>query len=865
MIPQYRFFLQVGASGEQVAASPIYNGSLALNYELQQGERFFRAKLNGKLTFTREDYTLIIAQPFGTVFYLYMEKSTDAAGITFEPYYKAKFTITDCTVNLDDRTIVVQPQTTDQYDEVLAGIDNEYNLITLAPAMNGVNISKRPLVQIYEAGADIINCYVAGTSWEQSCTATDDKNTLGVDNYFGLSAILIRATCDTGAYKGVYSGKVVQTGTHVDGVLPYEEYYYDLENENGATDYYIKLVLEVLVGHYENRWIGTVKMMHRVGGTETEEGALYLTNDSFNTGFKKLTNINVYFENTYIMARWLTDAEEVTGVTLYDLPADDIGGENKNYHKVARVSADCCVISTNTSITPTEYGLVYDFREFNVTQAHGFMDTSGNSSSWTSENATFLYVNVQPNDTVVLTANSSSSAYYCWCYDAFFPTDNGQPFYTCTGYTRTAVTKNHTVTITAPSDAAYLWIGNTGQYTFTPALLSVNGNVIDLANTTETQYFPINGDGLYYAPPSSLSGEWYRPIAQSAWMNGTSYWFDYVTVFQFLEQRGMSAYTLRNAYPLWSCISVLLSAMGASTTFEGTDTYSQFLYAATNPVSGTAVKLFVTPKSNILAGDYTVPALKAMTTLGQFLDMLRNVYQCYWYIDADDRLRIEHISWFKNGGSYSSTPTIGIDLTTLLEKRNDTAWAYGVNEYTYEKEEMPQRYQFEWMDDARIPFNGDAIEILSPAVTEGKVETVSVGSFSSDIDYMLLNPSVFSQDGFALIGATGSGNAWSVPFITYVQQGITITLQNGYLAYVHLQPYYWVYDMPAKSVKINGTTYTLTYVSRHKVQKVTVPLGGADPDMLKLIKTGMGNGEIKAVSIPLTSRVAQITLNYDTQ
>ena len=54
MIPQYRFFLQVGAGGTQVAASPVYGDNLALNYEMEQGQRFFRAKLNGKL-WTRID------------------------------------------------------------------------------------------------------------------------------------------------------------------------------------------------------------------------------------------------------------------------------------------------------------------------------------------------------------------------------------------------------------------------------------------------------------------------------------------------------------------------------------------------------------------------------------------------------------------------------------------------------------------------------------------------------------------------------------------------------------------------------------------------------------------------------------------
>lgn len=869
MIPQYRFFLQVGASGAMQSASPVYGGNLALNYEMEQGQRFFRAKLNGKLTFYREDYDTIITAPFGTVFYLYMEKSTDPAGLTFAPYYKSKFTITDCTVNLDDRLITVQPQTTDQYDEVLAGMDNEYNLITLAPAMNGVTISKRPLVQVYEAGADFLNCYIAGTSWEQDCTANANKNELGHIYWFGLDTIFIKIeVSNAGAITGTYSGKLVKTGTHMDGSTVYEDYEVVLENDAGATDYFFDVDMYVRTAYYEDWWFGKIDLRRRAGDTSVSYASRIFTSETFNTGFYKLTGdaaVNVWIENIFIMARWLTDAESVTGITLYDIPENDIAGENRNYHKVAPVQAQCCVSTTNTSVVPTEYGLVYDFREFNVTQFGGWMLSNGNASVGGSFSA--LYVNINPNDSISITTRDDIGDFYAFCRSAVLPTASGEAFDLCSGYSRTGIGADTTVTITAPSDAAYLYLGYSSSdgVVRLPSQLIINGNAIDLTNTTDTQYFPVNGNGLYYAEPTHAADEWYRPIAQSSWVNGTSYWFNYVTVFQYLETQGMASYLLRNAYPLWSCISVLLSATGSSVTFDGTAAYSEFLYANSNPISGDAVKLFVTPKSNILAGDYTVPAQKAMTTLGQFLDMLRNVYQLYWFIDSSNRLRIEHISWFKNGGSYSGSPTVGIDLTELLEKRNATAWAYGVNEYTYEKEEMPQRYQFEWMDDERIPFKGEAIEILSPAVSEGKVESVSVGSFSSDIDYMLLNPSVFSQDGFALIGATGSGNSWAVPFLSYVQQGITTTLQNGYLAYVHLQPYYWVYDLPAKYAKINGTVYSLTYVSRRKTQKVTIPLGAGDPDFLKLVKTNIGNGEIRAVSIPLSSRVAQVTLNYDTE
>ena len=869
MIPQYRFFLQVGASGAMQSASPVYGGNLALNYEMEQGQRFFRAKLNGKLTFYREDYDVIIAAPFGTVFYLYMEISTDPAGMTFAPYYKSKFTITECTVNLDDRLITVQPQTTDQYDEVLAGMDNEYNLITLAPAMNGVTISKRPLVQVYVAGSDFLNNYIAGTSWEQSCTANDNKNELGHVYWFGLDTIFCRIeVANAGDITGTYSGKLVRTGTTMEGTEPYEVYQVVLENDAGATDYYFNIDLNVRVAYYEDWWFGTIDLRRRTGDTSVSYSSKTLASETFNTGFYQLrgtATVNVYIDNIFVMARWLTDAESVTGITLYDLPADDIAGENRNYHKVAPVQAQCCVATTNTSTTPTEYGLVYDFREFNVTSFAGWMRADGTSSYTTSDYSSY-YVNVRPNDALYIKARPSVGAYYCFCKDAVFPVNRGDAFDICDGYSRTNVPADTYSEITVPDGAAYLYIGWLYQDTDqSPIELKINGNIIDLANTETTQYFPINGDGLYYAEPTHPADEWYRPIAQSNWMNGTSYWFNYVLVFQYLEAQGMVSYLLRNAYPIWSCISVLLSAMGSSVTFAGTSAYSEFLYSERNPLSGELVKLFVTPKSNILAGDYSMPAQKAMTTLGQFLDMLRNVYQLYWYIDSSNRLRIEHISWFKNGGSYSGSPSIGVDLTETVEKRNNTPWAYGVNEYTYEKEEMPQRYQFEWMDDERLPFKGDAIEILSPAVSEGKVESVSVGNFSSDIDYMLLNPSVFSQDGFALIGATGSGNTWSVPFITYNRDGVRVTLQNGYLSFFSLQPTYWVYDLPAKIAKINGIVYSLAYVSRRKQQRVTVPLGASDLDLLSLIKTNIGNGEIRAVSIPLTSRVAQVTLNYDTE
>ena len=65
--------------------------------------------------------------------------------------------MTDCTVNNDDKLITVQPDTDDEYNDVLAGIEKEYNLIELAPEINFVTIRKRPLIQIYVPGDSVVS------------------------------------------------------------------------------------------------------------------------------------------------------------------------------------------------------------------------------------------------------------------------------------------------------------------------------------------------------------------------------------------------------------------------------------------------------------------------------------------------------------------------------------------------------------------------------------------------------------------------------------------------------------------------------------------------------------------------------------
>ena len=332
-----------------------------------------------------------------------------------------------------------------------------------------------------------------------------------------------------------------------------------------------------------------------------------------------------------------------------------------------------------------------------------------------------------------------------------------------------------------------------------------------------------------------------------------------------LEKKARKAYTLRDAFPVASCISVLLNQIAPGITHAATAEYSQFLYSDNNPISGLNFRLLVSQKTNIINGEYQQPAQKAPTTLQQFTNMLRDCFKCYWFIE-DGKFKIEHIQYFRNGGSYSGGAILSHDLTKELNLRNGKPWAFNTSEYSFDKVDLPERYQFEWMDDVTAAFEGLPIQVISKYVTPGKVEEINISNFTSDIDMMLLNPGNMSSDGFALFAAVPptSGSQWILPFTRQTINGVEYFLQNGYLAFINLQSLYWLYDLPAHRVSINGSEVYAYGIERKKKQTFSFPAND-DPNPMQLIKTYIGNGQIDKLSVNLCSRSIKTTLKYDTE
>lgn len=819
MNPIYKFELATEYNGvtNNYAVNPLRKADLAKDYELQQNEKFYRAKLSGKLLFSRADYAIIANAKFETKFTLVISISWNN-GQTWTEYWRGEFWKTDCKFDTDAQTAEVTPAPIDDYTNVLAGMEKEYNLIDLKPAIEQLTITKRPLIQMYVVGESVVSCFLSGMYWEQDCEPVTNENDLVDTYYFALNSSHTggQQVSGTGVADGLW-----QNGESPDGLY---EWTYETKEEGGESE----SAPETFVYTYLTRKADNVRLFANRNYQSAATGSFsmyrYGDEDMQPVAFVVLITIKVY-------ARYLLDVDTIAGKNTYPIPANDIVENNRNYRRAIGYGvSDVVYYSTNTTTTPTEWGIK-------------------------------------------------------------------QP-------------------------------------------------------------------GVYWQQPYSIYGTQFYPIGRSHW-DDFSIWFAFSALDDILEKKGRKEYKLKDAYPLHSVISVLLGKIAPGITHEPTTEYSQFLYDQNNPISGDVFNLYITQKSNILAGDYSQPAQKAPITLKMVTDMLRDCYRAYWYVE-NGKFKIEHIQWFKNGGRYTGTPAISHDLTVEKVTRNGKAWAFGTSQYEYNKPTMPERYQFGWMDDVTRAFEGYSIEILSKYVTPGNIEEINVSNFTTDIDYMLLNPGACSKDGFALMAAvprqlvtpdssfsmveigtkynlkytltntqvgegitikfesrgdggtceiaflnasgnmiasigtfnseslktmvysaliptnatqigfrqiTGLGSSEikmvsiqgskALPFIERTIDGITYINQNGLLAFIDLQPKYYIYDLPAYQIRINDEQGVAYGITREKKQTLRMPVVG-DPNPTQLIKTFLGLGQVEKISVNLSSRNANVTLMYDT-
>ena len=286
---------------------------------------------------------------------------------------------------------------------------------------------------------------------------------------------------------------------------------------------------------------------------------------------------------------------------------------------------------------------------------------------------------------------------------------------------------------------------------------SYTGDDLFLAVSRNTSETP-NGyrmvpetDGVYFAPPDP-TGDWH-PVGEDNW--------EYCSLWYYVEPsvNGGLLNPLNIGTARWGlcwtigcCISHLVDRISNhKVVFNESATCSEFLYGVVNPVeNGEQFSWLVTQKSNVMSpsGD---GATRCEVTLNWFFELLRNAFNCYWWLDKmnDGRylMRIEHVKYFRRGGQYSGTRPYQVDLTEVKPLRNfprDGQAAKRLsdqtNRYSFNLQDMVQRYTFSWQGEGGSDeFKGWPMLFKAGWIEDGTSEDHQVDNIFADLNWLTLN------------------------------------------------------------------------------------------------------------------------------
>ena len=390
-----------------------------------------------------------------------------------------------------------------------------------------------------------------------------------------------------------------------------------------------------------------------------------------------------------------------------------------------------------------------------------------------------------------------------------------------------------------------------------------------LRTTPEPQQYGTVEDtdnAQYWLPPTNEK-DW-LPIFQELWNEHTGAMFTKANTllqycFEYQPEDYSQVVTLKDWYSLGSSIKVLLKQIAPDILFEEMPEYSQFLFADNNPITNQKQgRYYILQKSNAINLHYDLAAWKGMITLDKVFEMLKNALNCYYHIDEDNKLHIEHAYYYDNGMTYAQGQDRNLlNLNDWYDGKNRLQLSFRTNRWKYNTEQQADRYEYSWMDGQSEPFEGKPILITDAynLFKKHQTEKRQISWFSSDIDYLFAFGEDFSKDGFLLVQTEPGSNKVPIGNLTF--DGYTRSLQNVYCAMAWLQPAFHLYDLYAAYVECNGELMLVKDRKPIRSQDLTFNI----PDSVSfspqyLVQSLADIGRVETLKIDLTDDKAEATV-----
>ena len=384
-----------------------------------------------------------------------------------------------------------------------------------------------------------------------------------------------------------------------------------------------------------------------------------------------------------------------------------------------------------------------------------------------------------------------------------------------------------------------------------------------------------NFAGEYFLEPAFGRGFTWRvafPLVRSEWTE-VSWWFVFNLDLQQVQINASEVLKIREVFSLDAIIRSFLAEWSLNLTFEPDELHSKFFYdsSGVDPVNGDPLALLVfTAKSNIVLGQYDRPANRVDVKFSDFEEFLRVTYQCYWFIEGT-RFRVEHVSWFENGGRYPSEgdANIRFDLTVRREPKTGLPWSKGSKKYNYDKTLMPERLEFSWMDNVSETFKGFPIVSRSGYVDQELKEERRTSNVTTDIDFIAANPTVVNREGLVAMALFWDDNlnGYAVffgPIDDIATWDVLWYIQNGKLSFLYLHDKYYRHYAAASEITINDIDVAATSVRKNKQQNLRI-YGETEQNEYGLCRTAIGDGELIELSEDIKSGTYTLQIKHDTE